>query len=393
MNRPSPAAGCKGRAGRRAPAWATLLALAVSCTAPSARLPPADYTPRAADDEIELPADQLARLREDALRRARVWREPAVPIAQADLTRNPPGPGALSADSRLVCRFQFRSSPGYSPKFHCVLPGGDVLKVKYGWNSREVRTEVAATRLLQALGFGADRMYVVERVRCFGCPLYPHERLAWFNALRIDYAGHRDFDFVSIERPLRGRRLKAEGREGWRWDELSRIDPARGGSNRAQVDAFRLMAVFLANWDLKDSNQRLVCLAGDEGTGAADAGCARPFAYMQDVGTTFGPHSMNVKTWSARPVWADAATCLVSMKGLPFDGGTFVDARISEAGRLFLAERLTALSDQQLRGLFAAARFPDFPWKHPEDGDPGRWVTAFRDRVRQIAERPPCPEP
>lgn len=394
--------------GRRSPAgagWPPLLAagafaLALAACTPAARLPPGDYTPREHAGDVDIPEAQAAALREDALARARVWRPPPLPIAQADLAGNPLGPGALDRQSRLVCRFLFRSSEGYSPKFRCVLPGGEVLKVKYGWNSREVRTEVAATRLLAALGFGADRMYVVERVRCFGCPPYPHEKLAWFNAFLVDYGRYRDFDYVSVERPLPGRALDAPLQKGWRWDELARIDPARGGSSRAEVDALRLMAVFLANWDLKAENQRLTCLAdaagghgADEPPGGAtdDPGCARPLAFMQDLGTTFGPHSMNLETWSTRPVWADPGACLVSMKGLPFDGGTFVDARVSEAGRLFLAERLGALSDRQVRDMFVAARFHDFPWKHPEDGDIGRWVAVFRDRVRQIADRPPCP--
>lgn len=392
--------GWRGSGARRGPvlaAWAASLAIG-GCSPPSARLPPGDYTPRETGGEMDLPEGELAALREDALSRARVWQPPPVPIPEADFTSNPSGPSALGRQSRIVCRFLFNTSDGYSPKFRCVLPGGEVLKVKYGWNSREVRTEVAATRLMAALGFGADRMSVVERVRCFGCPPYPHEKLAWFNALLIDYARHRDFDYVSIERPLPGRVLETPSLEGWRWDELARIDPARGGSSRAEVDALRLMAVFLANWDLKAANQRLTCLAAEPAPGqppgaepAADPGCARPLAFMQDLGTSFGPHSMNLETWSGRPVWTDPATCFVSMKGLPFDGGTFVDARISEAGRSFLAERLTALSDRQLHDMFVAARFHDFPWDHPEEGDIGRWVAVFRDRVRQIAQRPPCP--
>ena len=63
---------------------------------------------------------------------------------------------------------------GNSPKFQCrVAParrgGDDDVKVKFGINNGEVYGEVAASRLLWALGFGADRMYPV-RVICRGCP-------------------------------------------------------------------------------------------------------------------------------------------------------------------------------------------------------------------------------
>ena len=43
------------------------------------------------------------------------------------------------------------------------------VKVKFGGNNGEVYGEVLATRLLWALGFGADRMYPVN-VICRGCP-------------------------------------------------------------------------------------------------------------------------------------------------------------------------------------------------------------------------------
>jgi hypothetical protein len=364
------------------------LLVAAGC-APASHLPPGDYRPREPHDTVALPPDRLAALREDALRRARVWQEPAVPVEKADLAVNPQGPGALRPDEVIVCRYHYNVSSGYAPKFRCVRDGGDLLKVKYGRNSREVRTEVASTRLLAALGFGADRMYVVDRVRCYGCPPYPHEKLGLFNALRADYDDYRDFDMASVERKLPGRVLETPDRPGWRWDELSRIDPARGGSTRAEVDALRLMAVFLANWDLKEANQRLVCLSGPEGE--PEDACARPLAYMQDVGTTFGPHSMNLDTWSSRPVWADPATCLVSMKGLPFDGAGFGEVYISEEGRRFLADRLSAISPPQLEALFLGARFHDFPYADSGDRDVGRWVATFQARVRQVADRPPCP--
>src|SRR5688572_13551928 len=69
--------------------------------------------------------------RGDALRRAKVWRPPAVPVASADLQRNPRGPEALPEDE-LVCSFRQRQPRGQTPKFWCALPSGEVLKVKVG---------------------------------------------------------------------------------------------------------------------------------------------------------------------------------------------------------------------------------------------------------------------
>jgi len=84
----------------------------------------------------------LMRHREDALARARVWREPATPIGAADLLSEPPGP--FQALDQIECRYQLKVTAGLTPKFHCVLRSGRVIKVKYGKANVEPRAEVAA---------------------------------------------------------------------------------------------------------------------------------------------------------------------------------------------------------------------------------------------------------
>ena len=93
-------------------------------------------------------------------------------------------------------------------------------------------------------------------------------------------------------------------------------------------------------------NQRLLCA---EAAGPGTAGCVQPLAYMQDLGQTFGPKSIDLDGWTRTPVWADPAACRVSMRGLPWDGATFEDTTISEAGRLFLAGLLRQLTAPQVR--------------------------------------------
>src|SRR6202040_3759394 len=123
----------------------------------------------------------------------------------------------------------------------------------------EVFAEVIASRLLSALGFPTDRMYVVDRIRCAGCPEDPFSTLQCLNDgssyeqcfSSLDYSQTRDFDAAVIERPLAGRRIETRKDPGWTWEELTKIDPDAGGASRAQVDALRLMAVFLGHWDNK----------------------------------------------------------------------------------------------------------------------------------------------
>ena len=359
------------------------------------RLPAGSYEPRG-ERHWEVAPDEARTIRADAMARAKVWREPAEAIDRADLTRTPGGDEGFDSAPPLACKFMPRATSGTTPKFDCILPSGQVIKVKYG-GTAENHAEVAASRLLAALGFGADRMYVVPRVRCFGCPISPfHAYLALeFTGMqgaytrRIDYSRYRDFAWPAVERRFPAASVDTPDVKGWGFYELEKIDPARGGSSRAEVDALRLIAVFLHHWDNKAENQRLVCLA-EPGKGR-NGPCPQPFAFVQDVGSTFGPKKVDFRRWSTRPVWNDAAACEVNMRDMPFAGATFGSARITEGGRQFLADRLRRLSEAQIRALFTAARFPEYHWRRDPGSDVTNWVRAFQQKVREIADRAPCP--
>jgi hypothetical protein len=320
------------------------------------------------------------RLRDDALARARVLADEPFDAASIDFSKDPNGE---AIDPMLTnCRFLPTDPTGTTPKFDCELPTGEKIKVKYGW-SREIPAEIAATRLLRALGFAADRMSRVTTLRCFGCVVAPfHVRVMLqrlgltkqFDA-HLEYDHFIDFTGVAVERKLKGESIEAGDMKGWDFHELSKIDPARGGAGRAEVDALRLMAMFLNHWDNKARNQRLVCAGSDS------ADCPHPLAMIQDTGSDFGPSKMDLSHWRHTPVWADAESCTLSMKGFPWDGATFQDVQISEAGRRLLGDRLNQLSAHQVEVLFTAAGFEDVP----------QWVAAFQERVRQITEREACP--
>ena len=101
----------------------------------------------------------------DALTRARVWAAPRVPPGQVDFTANTPGPGTFDPATDVDCEFVVKKIGGTSPKFYCKLSDGDVVKVKYGETNAEVPADVAASRLMSALGFFVDRMILVKSVR------------------------------------------------------------------------------------------------------------------------------------------------------------------------------------------------------------------------------------
>lgn len=331
------------------------------------------------------------RQRDEALSRAQVWRQPDVPIEQAQFG------AVLNAPSEITCKFLVTELGGTTPKFDCSLEDGDMIRIKYG-KGPEIPAEAAATRLLRAVGFGADNVTLAEKVRCYGCPKEPYsimkaveltqaERV--YKNLMLDYGSFEEFSWVSVERRFAGRAIATDTVDGFNLFELDKIDATKGGAPRAHVDALRLMAVFIAHWDSKPDNQRLVCLSQDDWPDGQR--CERPFALLQDVGATFGPHKVHLENWKKVKIWEDRATCRISMREMPYDGATFKPVQISEAGRQHLARLLTTLSDEQVMQLFAGARFEEPRGLMKRSSPIADWVSAFKAKVREVSEGAPCP--
>ena len=323
-----------------------------------------------------------------AIARAQVWLP--TNIRAANIMAGPKDPGAFPFGATVTCNYVDKDLSGRSPKFACRIGTDDEVKVKFGGTNGEVYAEVAASRLLWALGFGADRMYPV-RVVCRGCPRE-------FNGT-LRENGDYIFDPATIERKMPG--LEISG--AWSWKELDKVDEEAGGATRARRDALTLLAVFLQHTDTKPQQQRLVCLDPSTELRAGpnarlDAPCRKPLMMVNDVGLTFGrantfnendPSGMNLAAWSNTPVWKDASSCVGNLpKSFT---GTLDDPVISEAGRRFLAGLLTQLSNRQIRDLFTVARVT-LRGRTPGDGRDGfatvdEWVAAFKTKRAEILNK------
>ena len=97
--------------------------------------------------------------RQQVLERANVWR--SLNTSSLNIIAGPVLPASQRIPAQVTCNFVFPERPltGMTPKFNCDLGKDDVVKVKYGEKNGEVYSEVAASRLLWALGFQADVMY------------------------------------------------------------------------------------------------------------------------------------------------------------------------------------------------------------------------------------------
>jgi hypothetical protein len=323
--------------------------------------------------------------RRDLLKRAQVWAP--TDISSMNLRLGPGGSQAFSPGQEVTCDYVFdKDLPGTSRKFNCAITGDDVVKVRYGEENGKVEGEVLATRLLWALGFGADAVYPVK-VHCRGCSADP-----WVN--RQPVAGEQDFEIAAIERKFPGNEIKANKDGGWSWKELRHVDERMGGAPQVQIDAMKLLAVFIQHTDNKIINERFICLPGGLTPGG---GCARPFLYMHDVGLTFGhanlfddndTGSVSFDEWASTPMWrADAKMCVGHMRQSAT--GMLGDPQISEAGRKFLADLLVQLTDVQLHDLFEVARV-DHRSRKPGTEEPAasvdEWVNAFKAKRDEIVK-------
>ena len=328
-------------------------------------------------------------LRSDALARAAARLPSADPLARQPVLQA----GDPLAAPLVTCVLVSEPPSGTTPKFDCALSNGEVVKVKYGRNP-EIHAEVAATRLLSTLGWAADFVTIVPQLRCYGCPRLPFLTMQLRRLPLVPYllperydGGYTDFEMVAVERKFPAPPIKTAAQEGWGWWELK-----RSRADRAELDALRLLALFLAHWDNKAGNQRLVCLDTTQGEGGREKGeCERPLLMMNDLGATFGPSKVNLPRWRNAQIWADAATCVGSMRSLPYAGASFSDVRISEAGRQLALTQLRSLSPAAVRGIFATARFQDYQSNTDDEHDLAEWTSAFRQRVEMIAAAGPCP--
>lgn len=331
--------------------------------------------------------------RQQLMERASVWR--SIDTSRADLVRGPILPASQRIPAQTVCTFSFPDKPlsGMTPKFQCDLGKNDVVKVKYGEKNGEVFAEVAGSRLLWALGFAADVMYPT-RVTCRNCPADP------FATSGLDWQRGSPsavetivFDPAIVERES-GSKIEVPDYEGWSWVELDKLAARPGGATRAQIDALKLLAVFIQHSDSKPGQQELVCPDGRKRKDAkGNETCTEPWLVVKDLGGSFGKATMlntskmKLSDWDSVGVWSDAKQCIGNLPRSMT--GTLDNPKIGEAGRRFLAQRLAQLSDKQIRDLFTVSQVV----KRGEDIDVGAtkrkvtvddWTRAFKKKRSEI---------
>ena len=262
-----------------------------------------------------------------------LWREPT-DIASRDLLLGPGG-AAMKPDITKVTFVQDEGPGGYSVKYRVRDGAGRTWVVKVG---NEARPETTTGRLLWAVGYVTEVTYVVPCVQIPGAPK-PRKDVP-----RCERDGFADVRFEA--RPDDVKRL-----DQWAW----KSNPFAGTK---ELKGLLVLMALLNNWDLKDSNNRILLVNNESGQ--------PELRYIiSDLGATFGKtggfisHSRNepekfVKTKFVEGV--DRGHVRFAFSGKQ---GELLD-QITVADAKWIGGLLAQLSDQQLQDAFRAGNFkPD----------------------------------
>ena len=274
--------------------------------------------------------DKVATVPSDVI----IW-EP-VDIKSRDLFRGPTSEGIVPALEKV--EFIGRQPGGNNLKFRLKDANGREWVAKV---ADESQAEVAATRLLWALGYRTEIDQIVKRMQI--------EKVGSYKNARFE---------ARPETIKRGER--------WSWTN----NPYAGTK---EFDGLRLMMAFINNWDLKDENNILITENG------------KTYMVVSDLGSSFGKPADKSKSRTGRSVnkpehfaeagfikSVDNGVLVLDYRGM---GEDYLKGIKVENAR-WLADLLLQLSDKQISDAFRAANY--------SAEDVALLTTAVKDRIAQL---------
>ena len=263
-----------------------------------------------------------------------IW-EP-VDIKSRDLFRGPTSEGIVPALEKV--EFIGRQRGGNNLKFRLKDANGREWVAKV---ADESQAEVAATRLLWAIGYKTEIDQIVKRLEI--------EKVGRYKNARFE---------ARPETIKRGER--------WSWTNNPHI-------GTKEFDGLRLMMAFINNWDLKDENNVLITENG------------KTYMMVSDLGSSFGKLADKSKSRTGRSVnkpehfaeagfikSVDNGVLVLDYRGM---GEDFLKGIKVENAR-WLADQLLQLSDAQIADAFRAANY--------EDEDVRLLTAAVKERIAQL---------
>jgi len=165
------------------------------------------------------------------------------------------GPGGKENEPQLPLEFLSEAKDGASPKFDVRDQDGKKWRLKLG---DEAQPEIVASRLLWAVGYGANDNYFYSDVAV--------------NDLQHLHRGQGFLESDGKVRQARLQRHSGEKLSTWKW----RDNPFRG---TREFNGLRVMMALISNWDLRDENNAVY---------REEPGSEAKLYEVSDVGASFG---------------------------------------------------------------------------------------------------------
>jgi hypothetical protein len=329
---------------------------------------------------------------------------------------------------------------GTTEKFQCKAEGR-LLWVRYHTEKEHnpgVWGEILGTRLFWALDLPADAVYPIK-VICEGCPdepwryIYNHfftedseiilgkarsesyraKLKATLPDARLYVETHRNkrstqvFEIAQLEYGYPAPSIEQCWDQGWDWalelPHIGEVDESKRRQMIVERDALALLAAFIQHADNKPEQQRMLCMDKE----IAGNTCTKPMLMVHDLGFTFGGgmernrnkrgvfSSVNLRKFLRAPLWSDPEQCITRVRQI--QTGSPVSRQVSEEGRLFLAQRLQKLIDneQDLVDLFTIAQVDQKPVRRKNGERKAysvqEWVAGFKQRAQSLIDHR-CPD-
>lgn len=281
-----------------------------------------------------------------------LWREPT-DITSRDLFLGLGGDEKKPDLSNVT--FVKDGTTGYSVKWDVRDGAGKKWVVKLG---NEARPETAANRLLWAVGYPTETVYLAPCAHIKGAPK-PRKEVK-----RCEGDGYADVRFEA-----RGDGVKRGA--NWEW----KSNPFVG---KRELNGLLVMMALLNNWDLKTENNVLLQVSKPDGSTELQY-------VISDVGATFGKtggpfsHSRNEPEKYVKTKFVEGTKGNRVKFGFGGKGAGLMD-RVTVADAKWIGMLLSQLSDKQIEDAFRAADFT------PEESQ--MLVAEVKERINQLVNLP-----
>ncbi len=278
-----------------------------------------------------------------------LWQQPPA-IGTRDLYWGQGGE-AMQPDLRKVTLIK-KETGGYSTKYRVKDASGREWVAKLG---KEAQSETAATRLMWAVGYTSDINYLVPSVRIEGL--------------------NKTFKNVRFSaRPDGVKRI-----DGWKWAD----NPFIG---KPEFKGLKVMMVLLNNWDIKDTNNKILVLHNDGGE-------TELRYFVADLGGTFGkvyempkifrifvfkPDRNNPNAYAKTHMIDKVKDGRIRFHFSFKRSDLFKDITVGDAE--WIAGRLSQLSDRQIEDAFRAANY--------RSEEILKLTQGLHERIKELVELP-----